>query len=514
MISSSWQIAGVGLATSALYLFFQSYNRRRASLPPGPKGFPLIGNFYDVPKTEEWLTFMEMSRTYDSDVISLNLMGETIIVLNSPTAAEELLDSRSAIYSDRPAFPMVADLSVKFYESPSSSQRKAMVKQFQPSEVLLHRPGELQAARVLLDRLLDSPRKFEKHLRHMAGMVILSTAYGIEVQPEDDPYIAISEKALSAMAAAGNRGTFLVDSFPFLKYVPAFMPGAGFKTKARGWRKVVSSMPDVPYNFVKESLAAGTAKSSIASRFLEELYEHPSVNREEQEVILKSILASCYAAGADTTVSTLGTFILAMTMYPEVQKEAQSAIDKVLGPAGTRLPDFDDMYALPYINGIMRECLRWRPVVPLGFFHATTEADTYRGYVIPAGSVIIPNTWAIMRDKVFGPKPDEFHPERWLTETGQINTAMCERDAAFGYGRRICVGKDMAEWSMWITITSILAVFNITKSLDANGVPIEPSGKYTSGLLIYPMAHDCDILPRSEAARALIKATLQATLQV
>jgi hypothetical protein len=48
----------------------------------------------------------------------------------------------------------------------------------------------------------------------MAGMVILSTAYGIDVQPENDPYIEISEKALYALARAGRRGAYLVDSLP------------------------------------------------------------------------------------------------------------------------------------------------------------------------------------------------------------------------------------------------------------------------------------------------------------
>lgn len=48
----------------------------------------------------------------------------------------------------------------------------------------------------------------------MAGMIILSTAYGIDVQPENDPYVAISEKSLHAMACAGNFGAYLVDSLP------------------------------------------------------------------------------------------------------------------------------------------------------------------------------------------------------------------------------------------------------------------------------------------------------------
>jgi hypothetical protein len=44
-------------------------------------------------------------------------------------------------------------------------------------------------------------------------------------------------------------------------------------------------------------------------------------------------------------------------------------------------------------------------------------------------------------------------------------------------------GKDMAQWSVWISAASILATFDISKTIDEKGVPIEPSGEYTSGLI-------------------------------
>ncbi|KAJ7088955.1 cytochrome P450 [Mycena epipterygia] len=452
-----------------------------------------------------------MSRKYDSDIISLNLMGDTVIVLNSLASAEDLLENKSVIYSDRPPFPMLNDLvgfhwhfAFMRYGPQWKDYRKGFMRQFQPSEVGFHRPAELEAARVLLQRLVESPAKFERHLRHMAGMVILSTAYGIDVEPEDDPHIAISEQALHVMACATNRGAYLVDSLPFLKYVPEFFPGAGFKMQAREWRKIVSAMPEVPYNFVKKSLAEGTAKSSIASRVLQEIED--TGGGDDAELALKNILAACYASGADTTVSALGTFILAMTMHPEIQAKAQAAVDAVVGQG--RLPNFDD--SIPYVDAVVREVLRWRPIVPLGVAHAVTEDDIYKGYNIPAGSVVVGNTWAILHNEAtYGPNPDRFIPERWLTDDGKINTSMREPSAAFGFGRRVCPGKDMAQWSIWICVASILATLNINKALDEKGVPIEPSGEYTSGFLCYPMPHKCDIIPRSDAARVMIRTSVQ-----
>jgi hypothetical protein len=58
------------------------------------------------------------------------------------------------------------------------------------------------------------------------------------------------------------------------------------------------------------------------------------------------------------------TFILAMTLYPEVQRKAQAEIDRVIG--NSRLPDYSDQDELPYVDAVLKEVLRWHPVTPLG----------------------------------------------------------------------------------------------------------------------------------------------------
>lgn len=64
------------------------------------------------------------------------------------------------------------------------------------------------------------------------------------------------------------------------------------------------------------------------------------------------------------TASAAQTFFLAMAMFPEVQKKAQAELDAVIGCE--RLPDFNDCDSLPYINAVVKETLRWQPVLPVG----------------------------------------------------------------------------------------------------------------------------------------------------
>ena len=63
------------------------------------------------------------------------------------------------------------------------------------------------------------------------------------------------------------------------------------------------------------------------------------------------------------TVSTIHSFFLAMTLYPEVQKKAQAEIDEVIGP--DRLPTLDDWESLPYVAALCTEVFRWHPIAPL-----------------------------------------------------------------------------------------------------------------------------------------------------
>ena len=109
--------------------------------------------------------------------------------------------------------------------------------------------------------------------------------------------------------------------------------------------------------------------------------------------------------------STLLFFFQAMSLFPEAQKKAQAELDRVVGR--DRLPTFEDRAQLPYVSNVVKETLRWMPVSMLGthpYFpachgrylslmtqsvigipHATSEADTYRGWYIPKGTIVIAN---------------------------------------------------------------------------------------------------------------------------
>ncbi|KAH8977577.1 CyP450 monooxygenase [Lactarius hatsudake] len=505
---------GVGFLVTVVLVFVYSYvqDKRRnpggLPYPPGPKGYPIIGNLFDIPSVFIYKRFLEMSRELNSDIVHLQVFGFHLIACNSKGVADDLLDKRSSIYSDRPRMPMIVELmgfgwSLGFtpYNEWWKHSRQLFHKDFQPSAVPQFRPKMLKAAHGFLQRLLDSPEHFQEHIQLMAGSTILDIAYGLDIRTSDDPYLKRAEECLQILDTAANPGTFLVDIIPALKYVPEWVPGASFKRRAREWRSVAERFYTIPFDSVKQSMTDGKAKSSFTSLALHDITEND--DRKYQEDLIKCLGGTMYTSGTDMTVSLLLTFFLAMLMNPVAQDRAQEEIDRVVGT--DRLPTFDDEPNLPFVSAMSKEAFRWQQVAPFAIPHRLMEDDVYNGYFLPKNTIVLGNAWAILHDDRLFPDPFAFEPERF-TDPNVDPRVPAAVDYAFGFGQRVCPGRWMAHSLVFIIVASVLSTFRIERAVR-DGRVIEPSGSYTPGILASPEKFECTIKPRSREAEALVRAT-------
>ncbi|KAI4616762.1 hypothetical protein J4E83_006342 [Alternaria metachromatica] len=385
---------------------------------------------------------------------SVTVLGQTFIIINDPEIAFELLRDRSAIHSSRPSQTFSGDMvgwrhaiAMTPYSAEWKIHRKNITKiaSTNVSVSVFDKAQETEAAHFLLN-LLESPDKLFDHIRKEAGSVILKITYGYTaVANGNDPFVDMAAKTMEQFADATVPGKWSVDIFPFCLGSDA-----------------------------------------------------------EMEFVHKWTALALYLGGADTTVSSIMTFFLAMTVFPEVQKKAQEELDRVIG--GGRLPVSKDKESLPYIEAIMKETHRWHLVAPMCLPHCSTEEDTCRGYRIPKGSILLPNNWHFTHDPEVYPDPMVFRPERFL-ETPTHKSEPDPRNFIFGYGRRICPGRYVADNALFITIAQTLAVFDITKFVDGDGRVVEPEVKFEPGAISHPVPYRCSIKPRSEAHERLIKAS-------
>jgi len=174
----------------------------------------------------------------------------------------------------------------------------------------------------------------------MAGSLILNVTYGIDVQSPEDTYMRMAESTVAIGDEAATPGAFLVDVLPILKYVPEWFPGAGFKTKANEWQKITTATLTMPFLHVKDAMEKGVYTTSVASQALERCH-----GNEELEIVARQVSGIAYIGGADTTVFSLLTFILAMVLYPDVMRRAHEELDAVVGQ--DRIPEFSDKPFLP-----------------------------------------------------------------------------------------------------------------------------------------------------------------------
>ncbi|KAF8137074.1 cytochrome P450 [Boletus edulis] len=489
-------VPSVCLAGLALYLVARLFWRRSVPLPPGPSGWPLIGNLLDFPTYAPYKTLGTMSAKY-GPMTSLKVMGTQYVVLNSFKVTKDLLEKKNAVTSNRPAFTMASELvgwgnSTGFlqYGDTYRKHRKFFHQQIgSKSSLEAFYPAEEAEAKQFIRNVLKSPDDLSAHARRMAGSVILKISHGYSVKENGDPLVEMANRAMRNIAVVTSPGRFLVDLLPMLQYLPDWFPGCRFLKDAKRWHQMVGEVVNTPHQFVLEHLAKGDAVPSFTSRLLQE-----GVTPEDEE-ILKWASFSMYLG---MTTSTLCAFFLAMTMYPEIFKKAQAEVDAVIGHE--RLPTMHDREALPYVNAMCKELLRWNVVVPLAM-HVTTQDETYDGYLIPKGSFLLGNIWYILSDPGTYPDPDVFDPERFLGENQQHDP----REACFGWGRRICPGAQLAEISIFICVVTALATLDVSRCIE-NGVACVPRYEVEEGIIRYLKPFKSRIVLRSKKAEVLLHA--------
>jgi len=214
-------------------------------------------------------------------------------------------------------------------------------------------------------------------------------------------------------------------------------------------------------------------------------------------------------AGADTTAAFLLFFIKCIATHPDVQKKAQDEIDVLIG--SSRLPLPDDIHKLPYIQAVIQEVARYCPITPTAIPHSTTTDHSINGYHIPAGATVIPNIWGINLNEEFYEDARVFKPERYLQSKSGLRSEPkllgARFDPFFGFGRRICPGRNLAKDAYNLDFMSLLWGFNFEYPKDPRtGEMISFDLRdVTDGIAIEPKPFKCGIFPRSKTHENIIR---------
>lgn len=292
---------------------------------------------------------------------------------------------------------------------------------------------------------------------------------------------------------------WVVDSIPLLRFLPSWLPGMSFKTTAANWLRINHQVNNVPYVFVQQQMHKGSHRPSYVSKQIEQSTQDgtPGIDHDVEETI-KRTAAIMYGGGSDTTAAVICAFFQAMVMFPDVQAKAQREIDIVVG--SSRLPELQDEDHLPYVSAVVKEALRWFPITPMGVPHANDEEIEYADFTIPRGSTIMPATWWFQNDPQVYANPSAFEPERFMAPRNEPDPAQ----TIFGHGLRVCPGRFLAEMSLFLTLSRVLAVLDVRKAVDKSGRPVDAKLRFQPGTISRPAEFPCDIAVRSPSHAKLV----------
>ncbi|XP_077541892.1 cytochrome P450 4c3-like [Haemaphysalis longicornis] len=167
-------------------------------------------------------------------------------------------------------------------------------------------------------------------------------------------------------------------------------------------------------------------------------------------------------AGHDTTATGISWALFLIGHHPEEQKMIHDELDSIFGDDKDRYVTPEDLKQMKYLECVIKESQRIYPSVPV-VARTCTEPFTLGGVTLPKGSVVQIISFFLHRDPTAFPKPEEFHPERFLPENAKGRHPYAY--VPFSAGPRNCIGQKFALAEEKIVLANILRHFKI-KSLE------------------------------------------------
>ncbi|KAF9002274.1 putative cytochrome P450 monooxygenase [Cyathus striatus] len=502
---------------SLIIVRLRAYGRREQGLPPGPDGIPILGNALQFPTAFPHLMFTQWAREY-GEIYSLKIFSRNAIVLTSPEAIKEILDVKGSVTGNRPhsyLVEKVTDGLVLALENMTTNiwkRGRKTLHSFLTSEALRkhHQTQEMESV-LLLHDILENPKDIFIHIRRLTASTMFSLVYGQQFPKYHNSAPEAYFEGIKLLNQAVDPGAHPpIDVFPFLKLLPG-----KWKEMCNKAKIVRDGVYGSLLKTCEEQLRDGKGGECFLAKVISE--------REKRGLEWKEIYgvgAVLMDAGAETTASYLQCIVMSLITFPECQKKARDEIEEVIGD---RMPTLDDFDNLPYLKALLKEVIRFTPILPVAVPHVSTEEVTYKDYIIPKGSIIFMNTWGVYHDPELFPNPDAFIPERHFTSgnkaelkvrenlifgAGRVSVALILSQARFNNihldAKRLCPGEPIAMQVVPLNVMKLLWAYTFEKDDSGTGT-IGMDAFAKPGIALTPLPFTCKIEARSEKRTAMIK---------
>ncbi|KAM7503729.1 hypothetical protein LguiB_002633 [Lonicera macranthoides] len=391
-------------------------------LPPGPQKLPLIGNLHQLTGSLPHHSLRDLAKKY-GPIMHLQLGAVSAIVVSSPQAAKEVMQTHDLIFADR---PQLLAIKIMSYDSTGIA--------FAPYGNYWR-----QVRKICILELLNAKRvhSFKSIREEEIGSFINDTtsraAFGKKCKNQDE-FIAVTKEA------AKLAGGFDVpDIFPSLKFLHGI---SRMKPALEKLHRRMDKILDDIINEHKVREKAVMINGDISDEedlvdVLLKLQESVDLNFPLTANNVKAIILDIFSAGTETSSTTIEWAMSEMMRNPKVMEHAQDEVRRVLKGKGEI--EETDIQELHYLKMVIKETLRLHPPAPLLLPRQSRERCEINGYEVPNKTRVIINGWAIGRDPKHWTNAECFEPKRFDGSLVDLKGTNFEF-IPFGAGRRMCPG--------------------------------------------------------------------------
>ncbi|TXG67932.1 hypothetical protein EZV62_009207 [Acer yangbiense] len=414
------------------------------NLPPGPWKLPVIGNMHLLVGSLPHFCFGDLAKKYGS-LMHLQLGEVSHIVISSPETAKQVMKIHDISFAQRPRYFSIGITTYNFTDiafAPYGDYWRQMRKictleLLSAKRVQSFRSIREEEVSILIKYLASTtgglPINFSKMLVNLTNDITSRAAFGRRCE-DREAFLHAVQKTIELVG-----GFSVADLFPSVKFLEVL---SGMRSKLLRHRE---EMDKILENIIDEHRAASKAAMEKASEdeavclldVLLDLQDQGDLELPLTRDNINAVITDIFAAGSETTSTTMEWAISEMLKNPRVMEKAQAEVRQVFSKKGN--VDETGLHKLQYLKLVIKESLRLHPPLPLILPRECRESCKINGYDIPVGSKVIVNAWAIGRDPDYWTEAESFHPERFLDSSIDYRGTDFEL-IPFGAGRRICPG--------------------------------------------------------------------------
>ncbi|KAL1552546.1 unspecific monooxygenase [Salvia divinorum] len=441
---------------------FLSFRRRR-SLPPGPFPLPIVGNMLQLGSNPHQ-TFAKLSKRY-GPLMSIHLGSLYTVIVSSPEMAKEILHRHGQVFSGRTIAQAVEacghdKISMGFLPVASEwrDMRKICKEQMFSNQSMEASQG---LRRLKLLQLLDFVRKCSDegravNIREAAFITTLNlmsaTLFSLQATEFDSRATMEFKEIIEGVATIIGVPNF-ADYFPFLR---PFDP-QGVKRKADVFfGKLLAKIE----GYLNERIEFRKANPNAPKKddFLETVFDIIEANDYNLKTDhFTHLMLDLFVGGTDTNTTSIEWIMSELVMNPDKMKKLKAELKSVAGEK--KIVEESEMGNLPYLLAVFKEVMRIHPPGPLLLPRRAESDQMVKGYMIPEGTQILINVWAIGRDPSIWKNPESFEPERFMDQKIDFKGQDYEL-LPFGAGRRVCPGMPLANRIIHMTVATLVHNFD------------------------------------------------------